>query len=270
MQKEPFYSELDAHIHLQTFPNGFQNGDSSGRKLISNFFTEGRRVICNGTSALDWSAVAELKDLFPENIISYFGVHPWYADTLPQGWIKLLRKYLLHNGSGIGEIGLDKKNGSRSNYFDQKNIFITQLSLAEELGLPVSIHCVRAWGDLMTILDKPWNIPVMIHSFSGSMEIMEKITDIGIYLSFSPFINSRNGIKIQEVFRNTPSGNILIESDFSFKKNISPYDQFLAYEQSMQSIYLLAGALKNMDPEQIRKEVNDNGKIFTDKTPPGQ
>lgn len=53
----------------------------------------------------------------------------------------------------MGEIGLDKGSyGRKIDFNDQVKVFQKQLELAKELNKPASIHCVRAFGDLLQIL----------------------------------------------------------------------------------------------------------------------
>ncbi len=256
MNQRPLYSELDAHSHLQTLPPD----------ILPLFFKRGRRVICNGTSPSDWSSVLLLGKKYPDNLFPYCGIHPWQIGKISDDWIKKLRNIIEESGSGIGEIGLDKSYCSKREYEVQKDIFKEQLSLAAENGVPVSIHCVRAWGDLLRIVKCRSTVPRMIHSFNGSVEIMRELTGMGIYLSFSPAMLTEKGEKYKDLFRKTPLEYILIESDFSFGKGSSAYDQVSEYEQKMQYLYSVAGELKNCDADQIRKVVINNGKIFTDRT----
>jgi len=55
--------------------------------------------------------------------------------------------------AAVGEIGLDKgSHGKTIDFGDQVEVFQRQLELAKELEKPVSVHCVRAFGDLLEIL----------------------------------------------------------------------------------------------------------------------
>ena len=53
--------------------------------------------------------------------------------------------------AAVGEIGLDRwiKDYDME---QQEEVFIWQLRLAAERNLPVSIHCLQAWGRLLEIL----------------------------------------------------------------------------------------------------------------------
>jgi len=275
LQLEVLKSRLDAHFHLQTIPWNSCFGDIQGKEIIKSFFEEGSKSICNGTSPLDWDLVNSLAKLFPSELIPYYGVHPWYVDALPENWLDHLHSSLVKSGYGIGEIGLDRSSSSRGTFNHQKDIFKAQLDLALSLDFPVSIHCVRSWGILLEILQEKTviqignerysKIPIMIHSFSGSLEIMKQLTDMGVYISFSPYLVSVRADYLREVLKAVPIGRILIESDFSYSKNIPIYNQIAEYSRNLISLYNVAGSLKNMDPVYFQEVIYKNGKVFTNR-----
>jgi TatD DNase family protein len=275
LQHEVLKHRLDAHLHLQTIPWNSCFADTPGRDILDSFLKKGSKSICNGTSPLDWYLVTALAKLYPLELIPYFGVHPWYVDALPENWLDNLKSNLLIFDSGIGEIGLDRSSSSKSTFSRQLDVFEVQLDLAVSLNLPVSIHCVRAWGILLDILqekilikigkDKYSKIPVMIHAFSGSMEIMNNLTDMGVFLSFSPFLVSIREKYLREVLKFVPLEKILIESDFSYSKNIPIYNQISNYNSNLTNLYNIAGSLKKMDSEYFQEVIFKNGKIFTDR-----
>ena len=275
MQHEVLKPRLDAHFHLQTIPWNSCFGDIQGKDVIKLFLEEGSRSICNGTSPLDWDLVNSLAKLFPRELIPYYGVHPWYVEALPESWLDHLHTFLVKSGSGVGEIGLDRSSSSKEIFNHQVVVFKDQLDLALSLALPVSIHCVRSWGLLIEILqdkiqiiignDKYCRIPVMIHSFSGSIEIMRELIDIGVFISFSPYLVSIQAESLREVLKAVPIEKILIESDFSYSKNISIYNQISDYKRNLAELFTIAGSLKDMDPIYFQEVVAKNGEVFTNR-----
>lgn len=275
MQHEVLKSRLDAHLHLQTIPWNSCFGDIQGKDIIESFLEKESKSICNGTSPLDWDLVNYLVKLFPRKLIPYYGVHPWYVDALPENWLDHLHSSLVKSGCGVGEIGLDRSSFSKVTFNHQKDVFKAQLDLAVSLDLPVSIHCVRSWGVLLEILqdktvinignEKYSKIPIMIHSFSGSLEIMKQLTDIGVFISFSSYLVSIQAESLREVIKAVPIERILIESDFSYSKNISIYNQISDYKRNLAELYSIAGSLKDMDPIYFQEVVAKNGKVFTDR-----
>ncbi|MCK5153066.1 MAG: TatD family hydrolase [Spirochaetales bacterium] len=275
MQQEALKHRLDAHLHLQTIPWNSCFNDLPGRDLIKSFLVKGSQSICNGTSPLDWELVASLTKLYPEELVPFYGVHPWYVDALPENWLYNLESCLVDSHAGLGEIGLDRACSSKASFDHQQDVFTAQLDLAVSLNLPVSLHCVRSWGVLLEILqdkilikiadDKYSRIPVMIHSFSGSLETMKQLIDIGVYISFSPYLLSLQAEILREVFKAVPLERILIESDFSYRKNISINNQIIDYKRNLKSLYNMAGSLRDMSPAYFQEVVYKNGKVFTDR-----
>lgn len=170
--------------------------------------------VVNGTGQADWDAVAVLADSYPDFVRPSFGLHPWKVKGRAEGWLGTLRNFL--NGfpnAGVGEIGLDRWIEDHD-IEDQLIVFREQLDLAEELNRPCTIHCLRAWGQLLKELKARQTLPrFLVHSFGGSIETSRKLAKLGAYFSFSGhFLHSRKE-KIVEVFRQLPRDRILVETD---------------------------------------------------------
>jgi len=115
----------------------------------------------------------------------------------------------------IGEIGLDyyykPKTTSRLEQFKelQKKVFIEQLDLAEEMDLPVVIHCRMAFDDLYEIL-KTRKLRGVIHCFTGNWEEAQRYLALGFYLGINGIIFK---FDIDEVIKKAPLDRILVETD---------------------------------------------------------
>ena len=65
----------------------------------------------------------------------------------------------------IGECGLDK--ACDTNFKLQQQVFTTQVNWANEIKKPLIIHCVRAYGEVLSLLQKNNNkVPVIFHGFN--------------------------------------------------------------------------------------------------------
>lgn len=117
----------------------------------------------------------------------------------------------------IGEIGLDYHAGNFGPHPLDKplemRVFEAQLSLAEELDLPVIVHDRDAHGDIFeTVLRHPAARGVM-HSFSGSPELAREYVRRGWYVSFSGTLTFLNAPRVREAARAVPRDRLLIETD---------------------------------------------------------
>lgn len=201
---------FDSHCHLQDervhhdLEAVLNRADAAG---VAGF-------LCCATEEKDWPEVLALAQHYPF-IIPALGLHPWYLDHVSSGWEERLRSLLItHPQAAVGEIGLDHALESRDDTF-QESIFLTQLKIAGELHRPVSMHCRRAWGNLIGILDHfPQNRPpIIIHSYSGSSDMIKPLADRGVYFSFSCSLTRPANRRGQAAALAVPWSRLLIETD---------------------------------------------------------
>ncbi|MDR2775551.1 MAG: TatD family hydrolase [Tannerella sp.] len=130
------------------------------------------------------------EDTMPTRKI-YFavGIHPWQPDI---HLMNKVREYAaMPSVAAIGETGLDKITAKEENNFRlQQELFAAHVRLAEELGKPLIIHCVKAWDELLHVRKsiRP-TVPWVIHGFRGNDVLAERLINAGLYLSFGADIN---------------------------------------------------------------------------------
>src|SRR5690242_12653852 len=107
-------------------------------------------MVVNGSSEQDWPLVLALARAHPE-VLPSFGYHPWYIKERSTDWEQNLAGFLDQIPAGVGEIGLDKWVRDHD-LPDQERVFVAQLRMAAQRNLPVSIHCLQAWGTLLELL----------------------------------------------------------------------------------------------------------------------
>nr|XP_043624899.1 uncharacterized metal-dependent hydrolase YabD-like [Erigeron canadensis]XP_043624900.1 uncharacterized metal-dependent hydrolase YabD-like [Erigeron canadensis] len=203
---------FDAHCHLQD-PRIF----SKAPKLINTALESGiLHFAVNGVSEKDWHLVKEMSDNYP-SVIPSFGLHPWFIMDRTPNWLTSLREFFDANPSAaVGEIGLDKgSHGKTIDFNDQVETFRLQLQLAKELKRPASVHCVRAFGDLLDIMKSVGPFPegVILHSYLGSAEMVPEFAKLGAYFSFSGFLMAMKENKAKKMLKAVPSDRILLETD---------------------------------------------------------
>ncbi|KAL8119652.1 uncharacterized protein LOC141724389 [Apium graveolens] len=170
----------------------------------------------NGTSEKDWPVVKEMSDSYP-CILPSFGIHPlWVAERNPN-WFSTLKDFFEANPcAAVGEIGLDKgTRGKKVDFADQIEIFQQQLQLAKGLNRPASVHCVRAFGDLLPVMKSlgPFPAGVILHSYLGSAEMVPEFAKLGAYFSFSGYLMFLKESKAKKMLKSVPADRILLETD---------------------------------------------------------
>ena len=201
----------DAHCHLQDPRIG-----AALPELLAQTRAFGvTQWIVNATREADWPAVSALAESVP-GVRAAFGLHPWWLQERTPGWQKRLVEILrTRPNASIGETGLDLWMPS-ADLEDQKEVLRDHLGIARMLERPVSIHCLRAWPQLLELMKEtaPAARGFLLHSYSGPAEMIGAWTDLGAFFSFSPaFLNPKKA-GIQEMFRNQiPLNRILIETD---------------------------------------------------------
>lgn len=150
------------------------------------------------------------------------GIHPNYASDFCSTAIDLLRK-LTNNPRvvAIGEIGLDfYRDFTPAD--EQIAAFEAQLSLAAELGLPVTVHNRQADGEILARLEShsrasagrlKGRAPGVLHCFSGDRELASRALDAGYLISLAGNLTYKSANNLRAVARWLPEDAILIETD---------------------------------------------------------
>ena len=185
-------------------------------------------AVVNGTSEADWPAVAVLARRFAW-VRPSFGLHPWDCGNAGPGWRESLGRALdAHPAAGVGEIGIDGWIVDRARPDDprlaglrraplaeQEEAFLWQLELAADRDLPVTIHCIDAWGRLLELL-RTARRPArgfLLHAYAGSDELAREFARLGAYFSFNgAFLAPRHAAR-RAVFARLARERILVETD---------------------------------------------------------
>lgn len=201
---------IDAHCHLQ-------DDRLNGRlpEIIARAKSAGvLHVVCCGTSQRDWPRLQAIFSEYPDVIIPSFGLHPWYIHDRSQNWLKDLESFLRDVPAAVGEIGLDYALED----FDpaeQSAVFAAQVELAQRYHRPVSIHCRKAWDALVAVLERYGTFACggIIHSFSGTAEMIPRLAALGLSFSFSGSVTRSGNKKGRKSLCAVPPDRLLVETD---------------------------------------------------------
>lgn len=208
-------------------------------EVIKNSIESGvDKIIVPSAYPKDFDNVMTLIDKY-ENVYGMLGVHPTEVKDWTNNLTDKIKEYSKHPKIvAIGEIGLDYYWDKSFNDL-QKEVFIKQIKLANELNLPISIHDREAHKDTFDIL-KEYNkgSKIVMHCFSGSSEFAQECVKEGWYLALGGVVTFKNAIKMKEVAINIPIEKLLLETDAPYltpvpyrgKENQPAYTKFVAEE----------------------------------------
>lgn len=245
---------IDTHTHINylekiTPEESVQNAASNGVEIL----------LVPSASPEDIDNVPELVKKF-DNVYGMLGVHPEDAEKWTDNILDKIREYSKSEKIvAIGEIGLDY-------YWDkehkdiQKDIFIKQVKIANELNLPISVHDRDAHKDTFDILkEHNKTSKVVLHCFSGSVEFARECLKEGWYIAIGGVVTFKSAYKMQEVAKAVPLDRLLLETDapyltpvpFRGKENQPAYVKYVAEE---------IAKLRGITFDEVVKATCDNAK----------
>ncbi|MBK9725765.1 MAG: TatD family hydrolase [Actinomycetales bacterium] len=114
----------------------------------------------------------------------------------------------------IGETGLDYYRTDESGRPVQQDGFRWHLALARRVGKPVQVHDREAHADVLRILaEEPAPPAVVLHCFSGDVEMAREAVARGYYLSFAGPVTFKNARGLRDALAVTPLEQLLVETD---------------------------------------------------------
>lgn len=230
----PDFRFADAHCHLESCPGELL----PGLLLVTSGYSH--------ESNMKNARIARER----ENVFLCAGIAPQEAmkhkdiKILLVEWEETIATSILDSGKlvAIGEIGLDYHWGKTDEEkYLQQECFISQLQLAERLSLPVVIHSRDAEAECLDIV-KNFNLPFMLHCFSGKSEIAMAAAETGRGIISVPPLRSKDR---KQFIRDLPLEKLVAESDApSIGK--TP-------EAALESIKMIA-EIKGLSVETVQKQ----------------
>ena len=156
----------DAHIHLSD-----PEYELDITSILNNMEKIHIKACC---VSMDYTSSQKTLELGKKSelVLPFIGIHPEKAQDDSEPVFNLINENK-EKISGIGEIGLDPTyTNSNEELSKQEKVFRSQLSLAEKLKKPVSIHSRKALDEILKILPS-YNVPTALLHWLSLIHISE-------------------------------------------------------------------------------------------------
>ena len=116
----------------------------------------------------------------------------------------------------IGEIGLDYY-WNKENADLQRTVFKDQITLGNQLNLPIVIHTREAVMDTLAILKEKEVVKKgVFHCCPLNRELVKEALKLGFYISFAGPVTFKNAKNADEIIEMVPLDRMLIETDSTY------------------------------------------------------
>lgn len=197
--------------------------------------------------------ILDIYNQYPWNFIendAYYsiGIHPIFIDqsTIEKDLLTIEHHLPDEKCLAIGEIGLDKI--TPIDLETQTKVFKDQLKIAEQHQIPVIIHCVRAYQEILHIRNEmKLTIPFIFHGFNKNQQLAQQIISNNCLLSFGKILLQNPNL--QTIFANLSQENFFLENDDS--------------QIPIEEIYSKAAEIRNTSVDEIQNIIQNNfNRIF--------
>lgn len=248
---------IDTHVHL--------NADQYEGE-VDDVITRAKE---NGVEkfvviGFDRKTIQRTMDLIEEydEVYGVIGWHPVDAiDCTDEDleWIETLASH--EKVVAIGEMGLDY-HWDKSPKEVQEEVFIKQIELAKRVNLPIVIHNRDAEEEAIRILEENDAKAVggIMHSFhNGTDEQINRVLDMGFYVSLAGVITFKNTKRPKEVAQYVPLNRLVVETDAPY---LTPHP-YRGKRNEPKLVRLVAeelAELRGISIEEVEKATTENAK----------
>lgn len=209
---------FDTHTHFDYL---VRQTDEPVAQLVQKALQSAvEKILIVGVQSQDFVNIEKLTALYPKILYYGLGLHPLYIQKHRQSDLDLLEKKLAYNNPSciaVAEIGLERHYPELLRdqlWKKQCDFFTTQLQLAKQFQLPVSIHSRQAHDQLFGFL-KVANLSRcgVIHGFSGSYQQAKRFIDLGYKIGVGGTITYQRANKTRNTIAKLPLDALILETD---------------------------------------------------------
>ncbi|MBU3826430.1 MAG: TatD family hydrolase [Candidatus Anaerobiospirillum merdipullorum] len=203
----------DMHLHLHAAPTPERYVQAATLQGVTHF-------ACMSATLTELPHLIALKQQFGRQVRLFVGCHPqWAASFSPQDFYQALRSPFI---AGIGECGLDKRPTvlAVAPLEVQLKVLKLQLQAAFDFDLPVSIHCVKAHNELLSLL-RPYQgkLRFCLHGVNLSTPLLDAYLKLNAYISIGKLALEPHCALLKSIQERYSDAfcKILLESDYAGK-----------------------------------------------------
>lgn len=252
---------LDSHAHLfmdayaEDFEEMMERAGTRGVTLLN--------IMCTTVEEAERAMAYAEHD--PAHITVSCGIFPTDVNELtPDVKEAFFRVMKDERCTCIGEIGLDyyweKDEAMRAK---QRELFIEQIALANELDKPICVHSRDAMQDTFDLM-KAHPSRGLMHSFSGSAEMGREFVKRGYYLSLGGPVTFKNARHSRDVVTDMDVRYLLSETDSPY---MAPEPVRGKRNEPANIPYIVArmAECRNMEVPVLAKQIEENWRRFLGK-----
>ena len=254
---------IDIHCHLT-------GGEFDEQGGVDGVLARARengvgKVVCSGFDVDSSYIAAEIAQTH-DDVYFTAGFHPSELAKWKDGDLERLRALCQHEKCiAVGEIGLDYhfENNPPKEY--QREKFLEQLTLADELGLPIVLHSRDAAQETLELLQANRHLLKkggLMHCYSYSAEMTRDFLDLGLYFSFGGPCTFKNANKVVESVQRIPATRILSETDCPYLTPVPFRGTFPNEPKNVIYVTEKLAEIKQESKEQLKKQIWENAQTL--------
>ena len=231
---------MDCHLHCASHggPAQWRSAGVTGGIVAS-------------VTAADWENVLQCCAGESDIFLPALGIHPWHAAEADAGTLEALEAVLRSNGQAlVGETGLDYVPSVQMPHAIQEEAFLRQAELAVKYDRPAILHFRGRWDRTLEMLGQVGPLRGVIHCFSGSAEVAERIIrETALDISIGPSILKPEAGKLRRAVSILPLERIFTDSDYPYQ-NLTPPE--------CGRIVCAVAAIRNITYEECADRIAEN------------
>lgn len=248
---------FDSHAHYND-----EKFDNDREEVIKNIYDFGVTKIVNSGYNIESSmSTIEIAKKY-EFIYATVGISPNDIENFRKEYLKKIESLAKKEKVvAIGEIGLDYHWHSDNKNL-QKEIFISQIEIANKLNLPIVIHTREAIYDTLNILkNNECNKKGIFHCCPLNIDLVREGIKLGFYISFAGPVTFKNSKYADEIIKMVPLEKVVIETDSPY---LSPEPLRGKRNDSRNLKYIAEkiAEIKQISVEEVAKQTYQNAEII--------